>query len=112
MTGLLPWPCSGHFLGPWHVDRGQIQPSLMSTLDVQVFIADIMGVMSMASTQQTFVKNKTLNKKTEPHQQCRIATGPCFRLCRHALPKWKLLGRGRATSISLVSLDPHDNPVR
>lgn len=78
----------------------------------QVFIADIMGVMSMASTQQTFIKNKNLNKRTESCQQCPIATGTCFRSCPHALPKRKLLGRGRATSVSLVSLDPHDNHVR
>lgn len=78
----------------------------------QVFIADIMGVMPTASPQQTFVRDKNLSKKIEPCQQCRIATGPCFRSCPHALPKRKLLGRGTATSVSLVSLDPHDNHVR
>lgn len=78
----------------------------------QVFITDIMGVMSMASTQQTFIKNKNLNKTTESCQQGHIATGTCFRSCPHALPKRRLLGRGRATNVSLVSLDPHNNHVR
>lgn len=61
----------------------------------------------VVSAQHMFVKKKKKNLRQNLADRYHIVVGPCFALCRPCpSPAGILLGRGRATDITFVSLVP------